>query len=88
MDPIILISLAGIALCMFFLMGGLTSSFKWMGSILVRLVIGAMALFFLNIFGGVFDYHLPINLFTVGVSGLLGFPGLFMLVAVDLFILM
>ncbi|SFE64057.1 pro-sigmaK processing inhibitor BofA family protein [Alteribacillus iranensis] len=87
MDPIVIASLAGIGICLFLLLGPSTKWMKWTGSIFVRLVVGAVALFLLNVFGGVFEYHLPINLFTVSVSGLLGFPGVLMLVAVDLFIL-
>ncbi|RSL29351.1 pro-sigmaK processing inhibitor BofA [Salibacterium salarium] len=88
MDPILYISLAGVGVCLFFLIGGGKKSFKWVGSILVRLIVGALALFFLNAFGSAFDYHLPINLVTVLISGLLGIPGVLMLVAVDLFIIM
>ncbi|MFZ4453987.1 pro-sigmaK processing inhibitor BofA family protein [Salibacterium aidingense] len=87
MDPILYISLAGIGVCLFFLLGGGKKPIKWAGGILVKLVIGALALFFLNAFGSAVDYHLPINAVTVSVSGLLGIPGILMLVAVDIFIL-
>ncbi|RSL29261.1 pro-sigmaK processing inhibitor BofA [Salibacterium salarium] len=88
MDPILYISLAGVGVCLFFLIGGGKKPFKWAGGFLVRLIIGALALFFLNAFGSVLDYHLPINLVTVFVSGILGIPGVLMLVAVDIFILL
>ncbi|WP_158738353.1 pro-sigmaK processing inhibitor BofA family protein [Alteribacillus sp. YIM 98480] len=88
MDPILYISIAGVGVCLFLLLGGGMKAFRWTGGIFVRLIIGALALFFLNAFGSAVGYHLPINAFTVMVSGLLGIPGVVMLVAVDLFILM
>ncbi|SDI23337.1 inhibitor of the pro-sigma K processing machinery [Alteribacillus persepolensis] len=87
MDPILYISLAGIGVCLFLLLGGNMKPFRWAGSIFVRFIIGALALFFLNVFGSAVGYHLPINAFTVAVSGFLGVPGVVMLVTVDLFIL-
>ncbi|WP_269758133.1 pro-sigmaK processing inhibitor BofA family protein [Thalassobacillus sp. C254] len=50
-------------------------------------MIGALALFFLNVFGSAVGYHIPLNLFTVSISGLLGIPGVALLVVVDLLIL-
>ncbi|MFB4163683.1 pro-sigmaK processing inhibitor BofA family protein [Alteribacillus sp. JSM 102045] len=86
MDPILYISIAGIGVCLFLLLGGGSKTFRWAGGVFVRLIIGALALFFLNVFGSAVGYHLPINAFTVTVSGLLGVPGVLMLVAVDLLI--
>lgn len=60
---------------------------KFVGQTTVKLVIGVLLLFFLNIFGAGFGLHIPINLFTALVTGLLGIFGVASLVAIHLFIL-
>lgn len=55
---------------------------KWMGNYGVKVVIGVLLLFFFNVFGGSFGLHIPINLFTVAVSGFLGVYGVISLGAV------
>src|SRR5699024_3022556 len=53
----------------------------------VKLAIGVLCLFFLNIFGGAIGLHIPINVFTVVISGFLGLFGVASLAAIHLFIL-
>lgn len=60
---------------------------KFVGQTTVKLVISVLLLFFLNIIGASFGLHIPINLFTALVTGLLGFFGMASLVAIHLFIL-
>ena len=59
---------------------------KLLGQTSVKLVIGVLVLFFVNIFGANFGLHLPINLFTALITGFLGFFGVGSLVAIHLFI--
>ncbi|MGY4688176.1 pro-sigmaK processing inhibitor BofA family protein [Salibacterium sp. K-3] len=87
MNPVLYISLAGVLACLFFMFGRGGKPLKWTGNILVKLIIGALALFFLNAFGTAVDYHIPINAVTVSVSGLLGIPGVLLLIAIDIFII-
>lgn len=53
----------------------------------VKLGIGILLLFFLNVFGGAVGLHIPINLFTVAISGFLGLFGVASLAAIHLFII-
>lgn len=53
----------------------------------VRLGIGVLILFFINVFGGMFGLHIPINIFTVLVTGFLGVLGAVSIAAIHLFIL-
>ncbi|HLR52907.1 MAG TPA: pro-sigmaK processing inhibitor BofA family protein [Candidatus Avamphibacillus sp.] len=53
----------------------------------VKLGIGVLFLFFLNVFGGAIGLHVPINLFTVFVSGFLGLFGVASLASIHLFII-
>lgn len=60
---------------------------KFIGQASVKLVIGILLLFFINIFGAGLGLHIPINFFTALVSGLLGIFGIASLIAIHLFIL-
>ena len=53
----------------------------------VKIGIGILLLFFFNVFGGAIGLHIPINLFTIIVSGFLGVFGLVSLAAVQIFLI-
>jgi inhibitor of the pro-sigma K processing machinery len=53
----------------------------------VKVVIGALFLFFINAFGTSMGLHIPINLTTAGISGLLGLPGVAALIIIKMVIL-
>lgn len=55
---------------------------KWIGRLVIRLVVGALLLFLLNVIGESFSMHIPINLATAGVSGVLGIPGIAALIVI------
>ncbi len=81
---IIIIMIAIITLLL--MIGAPLRSMKLIGQASVKLVIGALLLFFLNVFGANFGIHVPINLFTALISGLLGIFGIASLVAIHVFI--
>lgn len=87
MDPIIVITLLGSVIFLLLIVGAPIKPLRFIGQGMIRLIIGALFLFFLNAFGSVFDYHIPINLVTASVSGFLGIPGLLVLIAIDVFVL-
>lgn len=60
---------------------------RFVGGSIIRLTIATLLLFFLNVFGGMLGLHIPINIFTVLVSTVLGVFGIASLVAIHLFIL-
>lgn len=53
----------------------------------VKLGIGLLFLFFFNVFGGAIGLHIPINLFTIMISGFLGLLGISSLAAIQIFLL-
>lgn len=53
----------------------------------VKLGIGVLILFFINVFGGTIGLHIPINFFTVIITGFLGILGAISITAIHLFIL-
>ncbi|WP_080871841.1 pro-sigmaK processing inhibitor BofA family protein [Oceanobacillus timonensis] len=70
-----------------FIVGAPVKPMKYVGKATIRLGIGALLLFFLNVLGGAIGLHIPINLFTVLVSGFLGIFGVGSLAAIHLFVL-
>jgi inhibitor of the pro-sigma K processing machinery len=60
---------------------------RFIGQGVIKVLIGALLLFFLNVLGNQIGLHVPINFITSAISGLLGLPGLFALVAIQMWIL-
>lgn len=60
---------------------------RFIGQGVIKILIGAMFLFFLNTLGNHYGIHVPINFITSAVSGLLGIPGIIALVAVQTWII-
>ncbi|WP_020063143.1 pro-sigmaK processing inhibitor BofA family protein [Bacillus sp. 123MFChir2] len=81
--------IGGILTLIFILLivGASIKPFRFVGGLLVKIVIGALLLFAVNIVGAQFNFHLPINVGTTFVSGFLGLPGIGALIVIKLYIL-
>ncbi|MBD8005875.1 pro-sigmaK processing inhibitor BofA family protein [Bacillus norwichensis] len=87
MDSILIIA-SLIGLIIFLLMAVKPGSFvKVIGQSFIKLMIGALFLFFLNAVGNQFGLYIPINFVTAAVSGLLGLPGVAALSVIQLWII-
>jgi inhibitor of the pro-sigma K processing machinery len=60
---------------------------RLVGEGIARVVIGALFIFLINIAGDVAGIHLPINLFTVTVTGFLGIPGIVALIFIQQYVI-
>ena len=60
---------------------------KLIGKGMIKIVIGALLLFFLNAFGSHLGIHVPINVITAAISGFLGIPGIVALTIIQVWIL-
>ncbi|MFE8698977.1 pro-sigmaK processing inhibitor BofA family protein [Cytobacillus sp. FJAT-53684] len=87
MEPIVVISILGGLIVLLLFIGAPIKPVKFIGQGITKLLIGALFLFFLNAFGNQFGIHVPINLITSTVSGFLGIPGLFALVAIQTWVI-
>lgn len=83
MEPIIVIALLVGLILLFLFIGAPIKPLRYVGQGIVKLLIGALLLFFLNVIGTQFGIHIPINFATSAVSGFLGIPGILALVAID-----
>ncbi|WP_413377050.1 pro-sigmaK processing inhibitor BofA family protein [Alkalihalobacillus sp. 1P02AB] len=69
------------------LIGAPLKPLRFIGQLSVRFIIGALLLFFINVVGASFNFHIPINGITTAVSGILGVPGVVLLIVVKQLIL-
>lgn len=85
-ETVVIVSI--ISLIVIILLIGIPIRFtRWIGEGIVRLVIGALFIFLINVVGNVSGIHLPINLFTVTVTGFLGIPGVVSLIFIQQYII-
>jgi inhibitor of the pro-sigma K processing machinery len=87
MEPVYVFSILGGIIILLLVAGAPLKSMRWAGQVLVKVVIGALFLFFINAFGTSIGLHIPINLTTAGISGLLGLPGVAALIIIKMVIL-
>lgn len=60
---------------------------RFIANSVIKLGIGVLLLFFFNVFGGAIGLHIPINIFTVFISGFLGVLGISSLAAIQIFLI-
>ncbi|WP_068675882.1 pro-sigmaK processing inhibitor BofA family protein [Oceanobacillus sp. Castelsardo] len=82
---IITIMVALIVLLLF--VGAPIKPMRFIGQATVKIGIGILFLFFVNVFGGAIGLHIPINMYTAIVAGFLGLFGVASLTAIHLFII-
>jgi inhibitor of the pro-sigma K processing machinery len=87
MDPVVVISILGGLIFLLLIIGAPAKPLRFIGQGAVKILIGAIFLFFLNAFGTSLGVYVPINIATAAVSGLLGIPGVFALVAIQTWII-
>lgn len=52
---------------------------KWAGRLLLSSIIGGFLILFVNLAGGNWGIFIPLNIFTAGITGILGLPGTILL---------
>ncbi len=82
-----MISAFAVLIVLLLVLGAPLKPVKFVGQGIVKLLIGALLLFFLNALGNQYGIHVPINLATVTVSGFLGVPGMCALVAIQSYVI-
>lgn len=87
MEPIIFVYILIGIILLFILLSNPLKFFRFLGRGFVKIIIGVLMLFFLNVIGNHFDIYVPINLVSSLVSGFLGIPGIAALVVINKWIL-
>lgn len=87
LSSVIVISIMIGLIILLLFVGAPVKPMQFIGQTTVKLGIGILFLFFLNVLGGSVGLHVPINLFTVAISGFLGLFGVTSLAAIHLFLI-
>ncbi|WP_042453781.1 pro-sigmaK processing inhibitor BofA family protein [Neobacillus dielmonensis] len=87
MEPVVVIAVLGGLILLLLIIGAPFKPVKFIGQAAIKIVIGALFLFFLNAVGNRYGIHVPINPITSIISGFLGIPGVFALAAIQHWIL-
>ena len=87
MSSTVVITIMVALIVLLLLVGAPAKPMRFFAQSTVKLGIGVLLLFFFNVFGGAIGLHIPINLFTVFISGFLGVFGMASLAAIQLFII-
>lgn len=87
MNPAMILVGLTVIILLYFIIRQPTKTLRILGNGTIRMTIGVLFLFFFNVFGGWMGLHIPINVFTVLVSSVLGLFGVTSLAAIHIFIL-
>lgn len=60
--------------------------FKIIMKIIGNSILGGILIFIVNLIGGMFNFHIGLNVVTAIVTGILGIPGVILLILLKLFI--
>ncbi|MFC4182697.1 pro-sigmaK processing inhibitor BofA family protein [Saccharococcus thermophilus] len=88
MEPKVVVLLLLSMIAVLLLVGARLKAVRFIGYGAIRLIIGALALFVINVIGGNFHIHIPINFVTSFICGFLGVPGAAALIIIDKYIVM
>ena len=87
MEPFFIIGLIVGLVALLFLWGVSPKPVRWIGLTAIKFIAGAILLVGVNLVGGSLGIHIPVNLVTTGVSGILGIPGIAALIVIKRFII-
>jgi inhibitor of the pro-sigma K processing machinery len=86
-EPLLVIGIIGGLILLVLVVGTPIKPLRFAGQTIIKVMIGALFLFFLNAFGNSMGIHVPINAVTSAISGLLGIPGVVALVIIQMYII-
>ncbi|AXN39037.1 pro-sigmaK processing inhibitor BofA family protein [Peribacillus butanolivorans] len=87
MEPVVFVAVVGGLILMLLIIGAPIKPIRFLGQGVIKIIIGAVFLFFLNTLGNQAGIHVPINFATSAVAGLLGIPGVAALAAIGYWII-
>ena len=87
MEPVVFVAVIAGLILLLLIIGAPLKPIRLLGQGIIKLIIGAVFLFFLNTLGNQVGIHVPINFVTSAVAGLLGIPGVVALAAIDYWVI-
>lgn len=87
MEPVVFVAVIAGLILLLLIVGTPLKPIRYLGQMMIKLVIGAVFLFFLNTLGNQVGIHVPINFITSAIAGVLGIPGVAALAAIDYWVI-
>ncbi|AZV40774.1 pro-sigmaK processing inhibitor BofA family protein [Peribacillus asahii] len=87
MEPVVFVAIIAGLILLLLIVGAPLKPIRYVGQVIIKLVIGAVFLFFLNTLGNQVGIHVPINFVTSAIAGVLGIPGVAALAAIDYWVI-
>ncbi|MEH6948313.1 pro-sigmaK processing inhibitor BofA family protein [Bacillus sp. JJ634] len=87
MEPVVFVAIIAGLILLLLIVGAPLKPIRYAGQVVIKLVIGAVFLFFLNTLGNQVGIHVPINFVTSAIAGVLGIPGVAALAAIDYWVI-
>ena len=78
----VLLCVSVVYLLCFIIFSALTKRF--FKTVIITALIGVLTLIITKIFGGYFGFYVPINIYTLGVCGFTGLPGVFLILILNI----
>lgn len=82
----LIVMIAGIVLAVIVGLKLLAKPIRFLLKLLINTVLGFVLLWLINFFGGTYGIELPLTLLNAAVVGLLGIPGVLLLLAIHFFL--
>jgi len=87
LEPVVFVAIIAGLILLLLIVGAPLKPIRYVGQMVIKLVIGAVFLFFLNTLGNQVGIHVPINFVTSAIAGVLGIPGVAALAAIDYWVI-
>lgn len=74
-------------ICIFFVIGKIfIVPIKWIAKLILNSILGGVLIWIINLIGGIWSFHIGLNLWTSILVGILGVPGALLLIFIRLMV--
>lgn len=74
-------------ICIFFIIGRIfIVPIKWIVKLILNSILGGILIWIINLIGGIWSFHIGLNLWTSILVGILGIPGALLLILIRLMV--
>lgn len=74
-------------ICLMFIIGKIfIVPIKWIFKLILNSLFGGLLIWIINLIGGIWAFHIGLNVYTAVLVGILGIPGAILLVLIQLLI--
>lgn len=75
-------------ICLMFIIGKIfIVPIKWILKLVINSILGGILIWIINLIGGIWAFHIGLNAYTAILIGILGVPGVLLLILIKLLII-